>query len=345
MVLLEDRRLLEEAGWQVQVFAQDARNGMLVHKLPIRPLLPRLSSFAYCGRFVKESPASVLLAYNEPTVAMFAPSRSIIRFDWLTPLPRYWQVGWALRRFKRATYLFPSDASRRLWWGQHSHIPIAKTRVIPNGVDLQLFHPIRSERNGRRVGFAGQWISEKGLDVLIAAWSEVQRQVPNAELWLAGGPDLWQRIDPIPDDKMGVVKEVEARRSPSLRVVGVIPRDQMPAFWSRVDLACVPSVSDESFGLVALEAMACGIAVVVSDAGALPEVVGDAGVVVPRSDEKALAAVIASLLRSPTRLVELGERARRRASTFDLQKRAFELLSLIEQVADGARDGPDEAAG
>jgi len=217
--------------------------------------------------------------------------------------------------------------------------------VIPNGVDLQLFHPIRSERNGRRVGFAGQWISEKGLDVLIAAWSEVQRQVPNAELWLAGGPDLWQRIDPIPDDKMGVVKEVEARRSPSLRVVGVIPRDQMPAFWSRVDLACVPSVSDESFGLVALEAMACGIAVVVSDAGALPEVVGDAGVVVPRSDEKALAAVIASLLRSPTRLVELGERARRRASTFDLQKRAFELLSLIEQVADGARDGPDEAAG
>jgi len=335
VLLLEDRNLLEHAGWHVGVFGPAANHGVPVHTIPVFTVLRRLSPLEYCGRFVRRNPATVLLAYNEPTVAMFAPSRAIIRFDWQTPLPRYWRMRPALSRFRRGTYLFPSNAARSLWCSNHPRIPEVRTRVIANGVDLDLFRPARRIGNRYRIGFAGQWIADKGLHILVNAWQEVRKQIPQAELWVAGGPDLWKGTHPVPEAKMRVVSNLKATKIDGLKLVGVLPREQMPAFWSEVDLACFPSVWEEPFGLSALEAMACGVPVVVSDSGALPEVVGDAGVVVEKSDEGALARVLMDLLLSSERLERLGVQARLRACTFDLKRRGPELLGLIEQVADG----------
>lgn len=334
ILLLEDRSLLQQAGWDVRVFGPIAKHGVPVETIPVYKVVRRLASLEYCGRFVKGNPATVLLAYNEPTVAMFAPSRTIIRFDWQTPLPRYWPMTVASRRFRRATYLFPSDALRSLWCSEHPGVPIERTRVIHNGVDLHLFRPARRDRNRCRIGFAGQWISDKGLHILISAWEEVRKAIPEAELWIAGGPDLWQGTHPVPEEKLVAVNKLRAKID-GLELVGVLPRERMPGFWSQVDLACFPSVWEEPFGLSALEAMACGVPVVVSDSGALPEVVGDAGVVVPRSDERALAQVLISLLLSSGTLERLGAQARSRACMFDLKRRGAELEHLIEEVARG----------
>ena len=77
-----------------------------------------------------------------------------------------------------------------------------------------------------------------------------------------------------------------------------ISTQQMVHYYAQAAIAVVPSVY-EGFGLPAGEAMACGVPVVSTDGGALPEVVGDAGLIVPTKDAEALAAAIGMLLRDP----------------------------------------------
>ena len=81
--------------------------------------------------------------------------------------------------------------------------------------------------------------------------------------------------------------------------------------YAESTLAVVPSLY-EGFGLPAVEAMACGIPLIVSDGGALPEVAGEGGVVVPAGDSEALASAIETLLDDPAARAALGERARER---------------------------------
>jgi alpha-1,3-rhamnosyl/mannosyltransferase len=89
---------------------------------------------------------------------------------------------------------------------------------------------------------------------------------------------------------------------------------ELAALLSGASALCLPSVM-EGFGLPVLEAMACGTPVVVADRGALPEVVGDAGVVVA-PDARSVAAGLRSLLEDPHRAAELGARGRERARAF-----------------------------
>lgn len=334
-MLLEHRRVLEEAGWEVRVCGTVAQHEVPVEQIAVHTISPRLSAYEYYWRFVRANPVGVLLAYDEPGVAMLAPSRSIVRFSWTARLPRYWQTRWALRRFRKATYLFPSHAAAASWRREHKRISPNQTQVIWNGVDLDLFRPFKRDGNRCRVGFAGQWTVDKGLEVLMAAWELVHSQIPQAELRLAGGPDLWQRNSPLPPEKVVDPGMIERMEGSGVKALGVLPRDQMPSFWSEVDLACVPSVCEEQFGLVALEAMACGVPLVVSNSGALPEIIGDAGLVVPKGDHVALAGAILELLQSPERLLSLSARARARATLFNRQDRAQELLQLVERVSSG----------
>ena len=76
-----------------------------------------------------------------------------------------------------------------------------------------------------------------------------------------------------------------------MQLSGTIPRSKMPQFWNSVDIAVVPSLS-ESFGLVALEALACGVPVIATAVGGLKEVVvdGECGLLVPPGDGLGLAA-------------------------------------------------------
>lgn len=125
--------------------------------------------------------------------------------------------------------------------------------------------PVPTQDGVIRVGFIGRFSPIKGLDVLARAVQRLDRLHPDPiRLVLAGDARF---VSP-PDaasifDELSRVKHVES--------LGWVIREQ---FFDAVDLLVVPSVCDESFGLVAAEAMAAGRPVVVSDAGALPEVVG-----------------------------------------------------------------------
>ena len=96
---------------------------------------------------------------------------------------------------------------------------------------------------------------------------------------------------------------------------------------------CLPSLY-EGFGLTALEAMACGAPVVVSDRGALPEVVGEAGIVVPPTNE-AVTDALRDLLTNPERAAALGATAAARAREFTWQRTASGWLRVLRAAVDG----------
>ncbi len=140
-----------------------------------------------------------------------------------------------------------------------AHVLANWTRELPRT------SPVPAAGGSIRIGFIGRFSTIKGLHVLARALQRLERlDTPNVQLVLAGD----ERFVP-PDQQEAVVQEV-GKLADVVRLGWVEPQ----TFYEQVDVVVVPSVWAEPFGLVAAEAMAVGRPLVVSDAGALPEVVG-----------------------------------------------------------------------
>jgi glycosyltransferase involved in cell wall biosynthesis len=178
--------------------------------------------------------------------------------------------------------------------------------VIPLGVDPERFASATPEMQGvprPRIGFVGRLEPVKGLDILLDAFALLTTP---AALVIAGDGSEHARLQ-------ARIGPLESR----VRVIPPIPYQDMPAFLKSLDILVLPSVTilpvhREQFGRVLVEAMATGVAVIGSSSGAIPEVIGDAGLVVPERDPAALAAAIDLLLANPDRRQALVERGRQR---------------------------------
>jgi D-inositol-3-phosphate glycosyltransferase len=190
--------------------------------------------------------------------------------------------------------------------------------VVPCGVDLSLFRPdapAEPRPAGRhRIVAVGRLVERKGVGNAIAALARMLRSGgPDAELVIAGGPDV-DALDDDPD--VGRLRAVAQAEGVAERVVfrGRVSRTELPALLRSADVAvCVPWY--EPFGIVPLEAMACGTPVVASAVGGLIDSVvhGQTGLhVQPRSVEQ-LAAALAELLPDADRRRALGAAGARRA--------------------------------
>lgn len=344
VVLWEDARILEDAGISVRVYARAARNGAPVTILPFHTSCAQLNTMEYARGVLRKEPEALILAYNEPALAGCAPERAVVRFDWTTPLPRCWNWPLCVSRFERARYLFPSESERQIFLERHARIPARQAVVVRNAVDLELFAPRKETPRGDRsesirIGFAGQWSVGKGVPELLTAWSEVKASFPSTQLCLAGGPDLWKR-DTQPDgtrESNALVGDLE--RKGLVRLSGTIPRSKMPQFWNSVDIAVVPSLS-ESFGLVGLEALACGVPVIATAVGGLKEVVvdGECGLLVPPGDAARLSSALRELIGNTSLRERLTAGARLRAQEFSLERRSRELLALLLNDKIGAEE-------
>src|SRR5262249_1566203 len=164
--------------------------------------------------------------------------------------------------------------------------------------------------------FAGWLIREKGVHVLLEAARGLERQ---ADWVIAGaGPARTE------------LEALAARLGVPARFVGHV---DSPELLRRADIVGVPTLRPEGFGLAGAEAMAAGAAVVGSDAGGLPEVVGDAGVVVPRGEVAALHSALAQLLSAPEERVRLGTAAAARAtSRFALERMIGDHAAALERL-------------
>jgi glycosyltransferase involved in cell wall biosynthesis len=176
--------------------------------------------------------------------------------------------------------------------------------LVHNGIDTDEFRPLPAvARKPRRLmATASADAPLKGLRYLLLAHASLLRRYPDLELLVVGRPQPG-----------GKTERLIARLdiAGSIRFVSGISTAEMVHYYAEASIAVVPSVY-EGFGLPAGEAMACGVPVVATDGGALPEVVGDAGVIVPARDAEALARAVAALLEDPPRRALLAAAGRRR---------------------------------
>ncbi|HET8601308.1 MAG TPA: D-inositol-3-phosphate glycosyltransferase [Segeticoccus sp.] len=217
----------------------------------------------------------------------------------------------------------------------------AKVRVVPPGVDLDTFRPTSRAGAREAVGlpadalvllFVGRIQPLKAPDVLLRAAADLlhRRSELRDRLVVAvlGGPSGSGLAD------TGALQRLARRLgiAAQVRFLPPVPRAELAQWYRAADLACVPSYS-ESFGLVALEAQACGTPVVAAAVGGLPTAVGDAGVLVDGHDSGRWATVLGDLLGDEVRRRRLGERAVAHAAEFSWDATTDCLLEVYAEAS------------
>jgi glycosyltransferase involved in cell wall biosynthesis len=169
-----------------------------------------------------------------------------------------------------------------------------KMEVIPQyGFEITYDGRLRAADGRFVVGYAGRLVREKGVETLV----EATRLMPQTEVLIAGEGPLAPTL----------------RQETHVRMLGWVPRDEMAGFWSQLDVMVLPSLTDgkkwvEQFGRVIAEAMAAGVPVIGSSAGRIPDTIGDAGLVFPEGDARALCEALNSLRLNPDRRHDLRQR-------------------------------------
>ncbi|MET8870357.1 glycosyltransferase [Nonomuraea sp. NPDC004580] len=207
-------------------------------------------------------------------------------------------------------------------------IPEQRVSVVPCGVDLEAFRPdgpVAPRTDGPMVLSIGRMVARKGVDTLIRA----MRQLPEAELVIAGGGPGDEEAARLRDlaDGYGMGHRVH--------VIGSVPRRHVPALMRAADVVVtVPWY--EPFGMVPVEAMACGVPVVASAVGGHLDTVAGCGVLVPPRRPRALARALKDVLGDPRRRAEIGAAGARRARERYGWPRVAELTEAVyTQVIDG----------
>lgn len=196
-----------------------------------------------------------------------------------------------------------------------------KVVVTPLGVDARFAPPstaaveVFRERAAIRrpyVLVVGTLEPRKNLPRLLDAFALIAPRVPHQLVLI--GPEGWL-TGPFHEQLERL------RLGDRVRLTGFVPDGDLPAWYAGADCVAVPSLY-EGFGLPALEAMACGAPVVVSNVSALPEVVGDAGVLVDPNDTDSIAAGLESVLGDPAARMRMTANGRLRAAEFSWAKTA-----------------------
>lgn len=195
-----------------------------------------------------------------------------------------------------------------------------KISLVYNGVEsrpkLQL--EFKFYKNRIKVGFIGKVSEEKGIFVFLQAAKKILQKKQNVEFWVVGNINANFKIQDYRLEKEIIFKGWQ---------------DDLSQVYQELDIVVVPSLVEESFGLVAVEAMSYGKAVVVSDRGALPELVENnkSGIVVAAGNVDILADVLGDLIDNQEKIKELGERAYERVQKmFTIERMVDETLMVYE---------------
>lgn len=212
---------------------------------------------------------------------------------------------------------------RRLHTDHHS-----KVRVVRNGVDVQRFRPMaQTHQVTPTITFIGRVIPEKGADLVLRAAALLERSLGDYQIRIVGSSGFSSR---------GRLSKYERSlrewaKPLGERVVFVPFRDRAAVMeeYAKASIFCVPSNWDDPCPLTVLEGMACGLPVVASRRGGIPEECGDAALLFDPSDVQTLADALTQLLRDERARVELGRRARERSLLFSWERQYDVLMQAI----------------
>ncbi len=280
-----------------------------VHE-PLTPLVPWL----------------VLLRANVPLVGTFHVYREDgHRFysmfaPWLRPLMR-----------RLSARIAVSDAARRT---VAAHFPGA-FEIVPNGIDVGRFSqrrptPALMASDQLYVLYVGRLEPRKGVETLIRAMRLAASHESRAVLLVVGdGPDR------------PALENLARQLDAPVHFIGRVEDDELPGFFQTADIVCSPALGGESFGIVLLEAMACGKAIAASRIDGYTELLEPAGCArfFNPGDVDGLARELKWLLESAERRDQLGQRGAAAAPAFDSDTVAGQLETIYRRVQGAARSG------
>jgi glycosyltransferase involved in cell wall biosynthesis len=287
------------------------------------------------ARIIREVQPDVLHMDEEPynlaTYLAFRSARAIgarrLFFTWQNIERRY---PLPFRSFERSVYNHADFAIA----GNEEALNVlrakgyaARAEVIPQfGADINVFRPGPPREGPFTIGYVGRLIPEKGIADLLSAFGRLESP---ARLVIAGDGPL-----------AGFVDSAAARWRQEGRFERYprIPSGDVPALLHRLDVVVLPSRTSsawkEQFGRVLVEAMASGVPVIGSNSGEIPNVIGDAGLVVPENNALELATALRRLCESAQLRATLSEKGRQRAvERFSQASIASRTAHVYEQLA------------
>jgi glycosyltransferase involved in cell wall biosynthesis len=254
----------------------------------------------------------------------------VLWFSWQNlnrsyPLPFRWIERYSLHR---ADYAIAGSSGAAMVWREKGYAgPLA---VVPQfGVDPDIFAPRPGKRElsrGFLIGYVGRLVPEKGVDLLLEA--------------VAGMDGVWRLAIVGAGPERDRLQALARRLGLADRVSfeGEIPSVRMPAFYRELDVLVLPSRSRrnwvEQFGRVLIEAMACGVPVLGSNCGEIPNVVGEGGLIFPEGDAEALREHLMRLMRDCDLWADLARRGRARVlAHFTQAQIAAQTVAVYRELA------------
>jgi glycosyltransferase involved in cell wall biosynthesis len=184
--------------------------------------------------------------------------------------------------------------------------------IVPNGIDLKEYTSERPMQNVggpiKRILFVGRLHPVKGVQYLLQAMQMVHEEVPGAKLILVGDGEERESLEKL-TDSLGIRECVE--------FVGGVPHEKIPDYMHHADVFVLPSLS-ESFGIVNLEAMACGLPIVATRVGGIPDIIEDGanGYLVDTKNQEQIAEVLLKLLQDEQLRKDMSDNNRERVRRY-----------------------------
>ena len=216
--------------------------------------------------------------------------------------------------------------------------PSNKIQTIYNGIDLNIFSPKDiSTINRNRIGFSesdfiivysGRINNEKGISELIDALLNL-RDIPQIKLMVLGSSffDITKNENKFVRSLKNKAKEIESK----IIFTGFIPYSQVPDYLQIADIAVLPSMWEEPFGLTIVEAMAMGLPLITTRSGGIPEICEGVATIVERDHiVNNLASAIIDLYKHPEKRQQMATASLERAKLFDKETFAKKFLTAIE---------------
>jgi len=252
-----------------------------------------------------------------------APLKKLKAWRWHSFIGMQKRVSRTLPRIITVSNSARQDISRDF------RIPLGKFAIVPNGINTKQFYPLEQiEREQNRVIVTNSADTPlKGLFFLFQAVAELEK-IQDINITVIGEPKK-------DGDMVKLIQQLGIGHR--IHFTGRIDHQEFVRQYARATVAVVPSVY-EGFGLPAGEAMACGVPVISTTGGALPEVVGDAGILVKPASSAALAGAMRELLNNPLRARKLGMAGYKRVHKhFTWKSAAEKTAAAYREVINGHR--------
>lgn len=216
-----------------------------------------------------------------------------------------------------------------------------KVVTVHNGIDLGRFSVTRNNALRQKLGldtkdfvlvYCGRIVPEKGIRELIQAMNLLEPSIP-VKLMIVGGSFYGDQLGDNPFIRE--LKQLSANLSDRIIFTGYVNYAEIPAYLSVADVAVVPSICEEAFGLSVLEPMAIGLPIITTNAGGIPEVASDTnGIIVGRDEQmpQHLSEAITKLFKNPEQVKEMGAQSQILSKRFSKQKHVQNLINALDDV-------------